>query len=111
MKSFDPEKSVMSDLRVATDKFFMGRDENYLPEIKDVSVSNNDFIEINTFWIKKDNWRVKKRTWTKKHNNLSSLKKFWITLYSLPVINKVFIILVMSVKRKQICTKSVTNSK
>ena len=40
MKSFDPEKSVMSDLRVATDKFFMGRDENYLPEIKDVSVSN-----------------------------------------------------------------------
>ena len=30
--------AVMSDLRVATDKFFLtgGKDENFLPEIKDV---------------------------------------------------------------------------
>lgn len=31
----DPEKSLLSDLRVATDKFFMGN-ENFLPDIKDV---------------------------------------------------------------------------
>jgi hypothetical protein len=38
--------AVMSDLRVATDKFFLngGKDENFLPEIKDVSISNDHNI-------------------------------------------------------------------
>jgi hypothetical protein len=37
MKSVDPEK-MHTELRVATDKFFLngGKDENFLPEIKDV---------------------------------------------------------------------------
>lgn len=43
VKTVDPEKahnSLMSDLRVATDKFFLTgqKDENFLPDIKDVKL-------------------------------------------------------------------------
>jgi len=48
VKTVDPEKahsSLISDLRVATDKFFLNgqKDENFLPEIKDV-IHSDEFI-------------------------------------------------------------------
>ena len=76
MKSVDPEK-MHTELRVATDKFFLngGKDENFLPEIKDVGEyefsNDNQFkLEKNTRGATSDNRGSKERTGRSKHNDL-----------------------------------------